>query len=67
MKEVCICGVSVPMFSERRHILAGLQCAEFFQINMQLSITDAYRARDRKLHIMAIMAGPVAAGDEKLI
>ena len=35
------------MFSGRRHILAGLQCVEQFQINMQLSFTDVYRAQDR--------------------
>ena len=42
--------MSTPMFSGRRHILAGLQCANWFQIDMQLSNNDACRAQHQKVH-----------------
>ena len=41
-----ISGLSALMFLERRHILAGLQCAEWLEIDMQLSIANEYSAHD---------------------
>ena len=62
--------VSAPMFSGRIHILAGLQCAEWLQIDMQILPTHRGH-KIEKYTIIAIQcpseAGPVVGGDEKLL
>ena len=45
-------GSIITMTGSRDLHLAGVQYAQYFQNDVQLSNTDAYRAQDRKIHTM---------------
>ena len=59
-------GVSAPMFSRRRHILAGLQCAKSFQIDVQLCIPTHTEHEIENHAIMAIMASEAGPKNSKV-